>query len=188
MVKRLAGRLAAGGLAATTTILSAAGAIPRLRTDALGIYLNDHLLGATFGTELAARIAAAHRGSPEGTLLAGLAAEVDEDRATLRELMDTLDVPVRRYKTVVGWVAEKAGRFKPNGHLVERSPLSDLEELELMRLGVEGKAACWRTLRTLAERDPRLDTSRIDALLARAERQTETLEELRVRTSDRAIR
>lgn len=187
MVKQITGRLAAGGVAATATILAAAGALPRLRTDALGIYLNDHLLGATFGAELAARSAAAHRGSAEGAVLEGFAAEVREDRGALRELMDALDVPVRRYKTVVGWMAEKAGRFKPNGRLIERSPLSDLEELEVMRLGVEGKAACWRTLRTLADRDPRLDTSRLDALLTRAERQADTLEELRVRTSDRAI-
>jgi hypothetical protein len=188
MVKQLAGRLAAGGLAATTTILAAVGTLPRIRTDALGIYLGDHLLGATFGTELAARIAAAHRGAPDGALLEGVAAEVREDRDALRDLMDTLDVPVRRYKTVLGWTAEKAGRFKPNGHLVKRAALSDLEELEMMRLGVQGKAACWRTLRALSERDPRLDTSRIDVLLARAERQADTLEQLRVRAADRAIR
>jgi hypothetical protein len=35
-------------------------------------------------------------------------------------------------------------------HLTSRSPLSNLEELELLRLGVEGKAAGWRTLRVLA--------------------------------------
>lgn len=188
MVKRLAGRFAAGGLAATTTVLAAMGTLPRVRTDALGIYLNDHLLGATFGTELAERIAAAHRGSPDGVPLAEVATEVREDRDALRRLMDALDVPVRRYKTVLGWVAEKAGRFKPNGHLVERSPLSDLEELEVMRLGVEGKASCWRTLRSLSDRDPRLDAPDIDALLARAKRQTETLEEIRVRTAERAFR
>jgi hypothetical protein len=41
-----------------------------------------------------------------------------------------------------------------------RSPLSDLEELELLRLGVEGKAAGWRTLRTQADTDARLDAVR----------------------------
>jgi hypothetical protein len=71
--------------------------------------------------------------------------------------MKTLGVPVRAYKVCAAWVGEKAGRVKFNGRLLTRSPLSDLEELELMRLGVEGKAAGWRTLRVLADTDKRLD-------------------------------
>jgi hypothetical protein len=185
MFKQLTGNLGTGGAAVATMILAPAGALARLRPKPLEIYLNDHLLGATLGTELASRIAASHRLAPE--TLGRLSAEVDEDRTTLLELMAALDVPVRRYKTIVGWAAEKAARLKPNGRLLERSHLSDLEELEIMMLGVEGKAACWRTLRALAEHDDRLDAAEIDELLARARRQTGTLEELRVRTAERAI-
>jgi hypothetical protein len=146
----------------------------------LGVYLNDHLAGATFGTELASRIARAHR---DGEALERLAAEVAEDRASLMEIMAALNVPVRQYKVLLGWVAEKTGRFKPNGRLLDRSPLSSLEEFEMMRLGVEGKGACWRTLQALAERDDRLDRARLDELLARAQRQAEMLEEFRVRAT-----
>jgi hypothetical protein len=149
----------------------------------LGVYLNDHLAGSTFGMELASRIAKAHRDWDDSDALDRLAAEVTEDRATLMEIMATLDVPIRQYKVLLGWVAEKAGRFKPNGRLLERSPLSSLEEFETMRLGVEGKGACWRTLRTLAERDDRLDRSRLDDLLARADRQADMLERFRVRVT-----
>lgn len=149
----------------------------------LGVYLNDHLAGATLGMELASRIAKAHRGRDESETLAGFAAEVAEDRAALIQMMAALGAPVRHYKVVLGWVAEKAGRFKPNGRLLDRSPLSTLEELEMMRLGVEGKAAGWRTLRLLAERDDRLDRERLDDLLAQADRQTETLERFRVRAA-----
>ena len=56
-----------------------------------------------------------------------------------------------------------------------------------MRLGVEGKGACWRVLRALAGRDDRLETARLDALLACAKRQAGALEEIRVRTSERLI-
>jgi len=146
----------------------------------LGVYLNDHLAGSTFGTELASRIAKSHRGSDEDDALDRFAGEVAEDRATLMEMMAALDVPVRQYKVLLGWVAEKAGRFKPNGHLLDRSPLSGLEEFEVMRLGVEGKGACWRTLRVLAERDDRLDRARLDELVARADRQADLLEGFRV--------
>lgn len=185
MIRRLAGWVAVGGLATGTAALAAVGTLSRLRPDPLGIYLNDHLLGSTIGMELSSRIAATRRTSPEGPVYERLATEIREDRESLLDLMERLDVPVRRYKTVLGWAAEKAGRLKPNGRLLERSPLSDLEELEVMRLGIEGKASCWRTLHALAEREPRLDQARLDALKTRAERQAETLEELRVRTADR---
>jgi hypothetical protein len=101
--------------------------------------------------------------------------------------MAALDVPVRGYKVWAAWAGEKAGRLKPNGHLMSRSPLSSLEELEMLRLGVEGKAAGWRTLRVLAERDSRLDPARLDDLISRARRQADQLEDLRVNAADQVI-
>jgi hypothetical protein len=149
----------------------------------LGIYLNDHLAGATFGVELAQRVVSAHRDSENSVTLERLAAEIAEDRTALLDMMAALNVPPQQYKVFLGWLAEKVGRLKPNGHLLERSPLSSLEELEVMRLGVEGKEACWRTLRVLADHDDRLDTGRLGELLVRARRQADTLEELRVRAT-----
>jgi hypothetical protein len=84
-------------------------------------------------------------------------------------------------------VADKAGRLKLNGSLWRRSPLSSVVELELLRLGVEGKAAAWRTLRAQAERDTRLDKEQLNELLLRAGRQAEALEELRVIAASRAF-
>ena len=152
----------------------------------LGIYLNDHLAGATGGAELARRMAAPRRSAVLGALQ-GLAGEIAEDRAALLEIMAALGVPVRGYKVYAGWIGEKAGRLKLNGHLLTRSPLSSLEELELLRLGVEGKAAGWRTLRVLADRDKRLDSRRLDELISRARSQADLLEELRVRAASELI-
>jgi hypothetical protein len=146
----------------------------------LGIYLNDHLAGATGGVELARRLADVEDEWSSGTLRR-LADEIAEDRATLIAIMAALDVPVRQYKVWAGWLTEKAGRLKLNGHLLTRSPLSRLVELEAMRLGVEGKGAGWRTLRLHADIDHRLDSGQLDGLIERAERQSETLEHLRVR-------
>jgi hypothetical protein len=101
--------------------------------------------------------------------------------------MRALGVPVRGYKVYAAWIGEKAGRLKFNGHLLSKSPLSYLETLEMMRLGVEGKAAGWRTLRVLADSDKRLDSARLDELISRARRQSDVLEELRVRAADEVI-
>lgn len=153
----------------------------------LGIYLNDHLAGATGGTALARRLAGTERGRPGGDVLARLADEIEEDRAALLDMMAALEVPVRRYKTIAAWAAERVARFKPNGYLITRSPLSRVVELEAMRLGVEGKAAGWRTLRVRAEQDPRLDAARLDALIVRARKQIDEFERLRVRAAAEAF-
>ena len=159
----------------------------RSRAELLGIYLNDHLAGSTVGTELAHRIARTHDEVADRATLQRLAGEINADRRALIEIMALLGVPVQRYKTIAAWLGEKAGRLKLNGYLTTRSPLSSLEELELLRLGVEGKAAGWRTLRELAEIDPRLSATWLDELLARARSQSELLEELRVRAATHLI-
>ncbi|HEV7931756.1 MAG TPA: hypothetical protein VGP70_05470 [Actinomadura sp.] len=153
----------------------------------IGIYLNDHLGGATSGVELVRRAARAQRGWEAGRVLDRLAREISEDRAELMSMMTALGVQIQRYKVVFGWMVEKAGRLKLNGRLLSRSPLSDVIELEGLRLGVEGKGACWRGMRMLAERDRRLDPDRLEDLITRAGRQAETLEELRVRAFRRLI-
>jgi len=61
------------------------------------------------------------------------------------------------------------------------------EELELLRLGAEGKAAGWRTLRVLADSDRRVDARQLDELLGRARSQVEVLEDLRVKAASEVI-
>ena len=151
--------------------------------DLLGIYLNDHLAGATGGLELARRAATTQRGRAAGAELGPLVEEIRADRAALQDMMAALGIKVRRYKAGAAWAAEKVGRLKFNGGWVRRSVLSDLLELELLRLAVEGKAAGWLTLRTLAEQDDRLDAVHLDELIARAGRQSNLLEDLRARTA-----
>jgi hypothetical protein len=156
-------------------------------TQLLGIYLNDHLAGAVGGGDLAKRLADAEATWVGGDVLAAIAAEVEEDRAALVSIMTALGVPVRRYKTVVAWMAEKVARLKPNGRIFARSPLSRVIELEMLRLGVAGKADGWRTLRALADTDQRLDAARLDELIDRARQQIDRLEQLRVRATAEAF-
>ena len=153
----------------------------------LGIYLNDHLTGATGGLELFRRAAGAHRGTEAGPALERLTAETESDRDSLLGFMRALGVPVRHYKVLGGWAAEKAGRLKLNGRLRSRSPLSSVVELEGMHLGVLGKAAGWRLLRALADSDPRLDAVELDRLLDRAQRQAEEIDALRLQAAQEAF-
>ncbi len=141
----------------------------RTGQDLLGVYLNDHLAGATVGLELVRRMAAsAEPGTETATVMKRLVSEITADRSALITMMAVMGVKIRGYKVFAAWAGEKAGRFKLNGHLLSRSPLSDLVETEMLRLGVEGKAAGWRTLRVVARRVLALqeETSRLQAELA----------------------
>ncbi|WP_055598571.1 hypothetical protein [Streptomyces aureus] len=151
-----------------------------VRPQFLGIYLNDHLAGAAAGVELFRRAARVHRGTALGPPLASMALEVSQDRESLRRIMAALDLPVKRHRVALGRLAERAGRLKLNGRVLTRSPLSDVLELEAMRLGVEGKACVWRCLEALAGTDSRIDVAHVRDLLRRAERQIHVLETLRV--------
>jgi hypothetical protein len=149
--------------------------------DLLGIYLNDHLAGAGGGLALAQRLAEGHRNTAAAADLVWLAGQIAEDRETLIEIMQQLGIARTRYKEPVAWLAEKAGRLKPNGHLLSRSPLSSVVELEGMTLGVTGKLSALRTLRALADSDSRLDQADLDDMIARSHEQLDRLEKLRVR-------
>ncbi|MFE6852498.1 transaldolase [Streptomyces sp. NPDC057674] len=155
--------------------------------DLLAIYLGDHYAAATGGLELFRRAADARRGEQDGRTLAGLADQIDQDRTALARIMTDLGVATSPSKTAAGWLAEKAGRLKTNGHLFSRSPLSDVLEAEAMLTGVQGKAACWRTLRALASADSRLHAEDLDTLLDRAAQQSATLEEVRAAAAARTL-
>jgi hypothetical protein len=160
----------------------------RTRQGLLEVYLNDHLVGSTFGMSLARRmVSSAEPGSERATVLSRLATEIAEDRSALLRIIAALGIQVRSYKVLAAWAGEKIGRLKLNGYLLTRSPLSDLEETEFLRIGVEGKAAGWRTLRELANRDSRLDAGRLDELIARANNQASVLESLRASTAERVL-
>ena len=152
--------------------------LPLTTLGPLGIYLNDHLAGATGGVELSRRLAGSHPGI-WGERLRDLAEEIAEDRATLIAIMRRLGIPVRKYKIAYGWLGEKLGRLKFNGRVLVRSPFSSVIELEMMTLGVQGKSAAWQVLRDLADRGDLLSAEHLDHLLERARSQATELERMR---------
>jgi hypothetical protein len=153
----------------------------------LGIYLNDHLAGATAVRELARRAAASNRSSRYGPFLERFAEEAQEDREALLEIMRSLDLGADRLKVAGGWLAEKLGRLKLNGRLLGYSPLSRVLELETMALGARGKLGLWQVLHALQEEEPRLARAPLQDLIARAHRQLRGLERERLRAGAEAF-
>ena len=151
----------------------------------LGTYLNDHMAGSTLGVELARRARDQNEGTPLGRFLAKIVEEIEEDRETLKQVMDRVDVGQDKKKQTLSWVGEKVGRLKPNNRLFGYSPLSRVIELEGLSLGIEGKRCLWQALRGANE--PRLENFDFDALIERAERQRSGVEEHRLAAAQTAL-
>ena len=151
----------------------------------LAIYLNDHMAASTGAIELARRVAASNRGTSYGETLAALQAEIEEDRAALAGIMKRLGVRVDRARTAVGWGAEKLGRLKLNGQLTGYSPLSRLEELEILALGVHGKLLLWQALERVGDLD--IPEAELEELINRARSQRRRLERQRLHAATEAL-
>src|SRR3954465_11991538 len=148
-----------------------------LSSELLPIYLNDHLAAATGGGDLARRAAGANEGSELGEFLTWLAGEAEADRAQLEDVMSRLDIGRDQLKVGAGWLAEKLGRLKLNGRLLDYSPLSRVIELEGLIAGVTAKLGLWQTLAAAAATEPRVAEIDFVHLIERAEAQRAALNE-----------
>src|SRR4051794_34076251 len=109
---------------------------------ALETYLNDHLGGARFGADLSAQIRDRSEGTPLHETMTRIAAEIEEDRDSLKDLMERLGASENQVKHATAWVAEKASRLKLSdfgGLLGGDEDYGMFMSLETLVLGVSGK-------------------------------------------------
>jgi hypothetical protein len=140
----------------------------------LGLYLSDHLTGATAGVSRIQRMAEAFADTPVSADLSRVSGEITRERDMLRELIHDLGVKQRPHRQAAAWLAEHAGRLKLNGRIVRRSPMTMVLEAELMRAAILGKLGGWQTLEELAP-DLGLDPATFARLGAEARTQIEAL-------------
>ena len=153
----------------------------------LGVYLNDHLAGSAAGIELAEKLRDNNQGTELGNTMAALHRDIEQDRATLEELMARLEVERHPVKEAAGWAQEKLSRLRLNPALTGAAELTRLLETEALSLGIEGKLAMWLALKEAAAVNPRLDGTDFDRLIERARGQRRTLEPHRVAAGQRAF-
>jgi hypothetical protein len=146
------------------------------RAKLLHIYLNDHLAGSAAGSELARRCRDNNRGTPLA------------DQLALEAIMDALEAPRNPAKLAAAWLAEKVGRLKLNGQLLQYSDLSRLLELEGLGLGIHGKLDLWRALIAVRDAYPPLADAPLEALERRAVDQLAGVEEQRARAAEVAFK
>jgi len=155
--------------------------------DALATYLNDHLSGATLGVDHARQIAENNEGTELGEVMTLLHAEIEQDRDTLIDLMERLDISQNPVKKAGAWIMEKAGRPKFDGTTSGDEQLGTYLALETMSLGVAGKLSLWEALNVVRDQYPPIAEIDLAALIQRAKSQRATLEEQRLRAAEPAL-
>jgi hypothetical protein len=151
----------------------------------LEIYLNDHLAGATGACELA-RNAVDKYGS-QHPFLGQFLGEVDEDRATLEEMLIAIGGTPSAIKQAGAWVMEKVSRLKLSPGAKGSEDMSALLTIETLCIGVEGKICLWVALQKIAGDIKELSAFDLDALLARAQQQRQGLEKERLTAAKAAL-
>lgn len=146
--------------------------------DELNVYLQDHWAVSAAGLDLAERVARTHRGEEVGPDLEVVAADVRRDREALRTVMRRVGLAPAVVRPTLARAAERLGRLKPNGHLLTRSPASDVLELEALQAVVATRRAGWVTLLALADDLARVDPGHLEELRDRAEDQLRRLAEV----------
>lgn len=108
----------------------------------LRIYLAERLILAHGARRLASRVA----DTPDGALGAQVTTVLDADVQTLTSLLRQLGARPPRVRMGAVALAERLGRLKLNGRIRDRSPLTDLQELDGLTIGLGALAQAWAAL------------------------------------------
>ena len=152
----------------------------------LDTYLNDHMAGATAGTNLAKMASEEHQTDEHGPFFSEIYAEISADKDTLGELISALGVEESASKTALAEVGSKL--MGPKFTAGEDDELNAFVTLETLSIGVEGKVCMWKALKTVANDYPAFGEFDIDDLLARATSQREKLEAQRQKIAPQALK
>ena len=153
----------------------------------LGLYLSDHLTGATAGVSRIQRMAEAFADTPVSAELSRVSAEITRERVVLRGLIQDLGLRQRPHRQAAAWLAEHSGRLKLNGRVLSRSPMTLVLESELMRAAILGKIGGWQTLEELAP-ELGLDPSTFAGLIADGRSQIAALDRVHEHARSNAFR
>lgn len=143
--------------------------------DQLAAYLSDHLAGSTAGVSLARQILNEAEGTPLGTFMAGLVADIESDQKVLEDLIERLGIERHPLKQAATWMAEKLSRLRFNPVSLGTRELELLMELETLWMGVNGKLSLWESLDELKAKDERLASLDTATLISRAQSQADGL-------------
>jgi hypothetical protein len=156
-------------------------------TQALDVYMNDHLAGSAAAVELVERIRDNNEGTDLARAMDSLLGDIEADQATLAAIMESLGVVPSSPKQAAGKVLETLSRFRLNERVTGSAEVSQLMELETLSLGIEGKLALWRSLGEVTGSLTGLGAFDLPTLAARAVSQRAVVEPFRLEAARAAL-
>lgn len=141
-------------------------------------YLQGHMVAAHSGAKLFDEAKKVWVGTDIGRRLAGLTAEVDNDRVELNKIASSLKIKVSLPKKLFSRAARTLSRLSPLNPVGTRDGLSGQLELESLHVAVAGKEGLWHTLAELSTHDPRISQPQIQNLVSRAQDQQSRMAEI----------
>jgi hypothetical protein len=153
----------------------------------LTTYLNDHLAGSVAALELLEHLAGLHQGTDRERLFQSLHREVEEDQHVLQQVLDRVGGKESRVRKAAAWLTEKIGEAKLRLDDPGGGELRQLEALETLGLGIQGKLGLWRALAASADRIPQVRNLDFDGLQRRATQQHDQIETQRIQTARAAL-
>ena len=156
-------------------------------TQALDVYMNDHLAGSAAAVELVERIRDNNEGTDLARAMERLLGDIEADQATLAAIMERLGVDPSTPKQAAGKVLETLSRFRLNERVTGSAEVSLLMELETLSLGIEGKLSLWRSLGEITGSLPELADFDLPTLAARAVSQRAVVEPFRLQAAGAAL-
>lgn len=152
----------------------------------LRVYLRNHEAAAQAGRDLFHRVARTQRAQPWGQNLQEMAHAVEADLISLRHIMGEMAIPRDGAAGLVMRLGERLGRFKLNGRVLSRSPLSDVIEVEGLLDAVCAKRAGWHALQ-VAPRVPASVQPLVEDLRERADAQINELQNIHRRVAESVL-
>ena len=157
----------------------------QMSTKSLTAYLQDHAAGAAGALDLVRHLISIYAGSPDAKFFENLRTQIEEDRATLDELLSRLRASESKIFNAMSRAGEKVARVKLLLAGSSNEDLGRLEALDALSLGIEGKRALWLALATAAV--PKLQTVDFAVLARRAVAQRKGVERRRLAVATRVL-
>jgi hypothetical protein len=151
-------------------------------SDPLVTYVNDHLGGAQVAVQLLEATRNQQDDQEFRQFASVLLPEIQADDLVLRRIAEKIASSPNTIKQLGGWLLEKAARLKL-GHTGSAS-FELFESLELLALGIQGKASLWKALQVASGWDDRLHEYDFENLIRRALDQYGVVENRRLKLAE----
>jgi hypothetical protein len=150
-------------------------------------YLKDHLAGSVAALELIDHLMATASPFEGRRFLSALRDEISEDQLVVQTLLRDLGGTESRVREAGAWLTEKFAELKLRIEDPRGDGLGQVQALETLALGIQGKLGLWMVLEAVSDRVPEAAKLDLPLLKQRARDQHAKVEARRLEAAWKAF-